>query len=172
MYPLCTWCKGDRGEDARGLNGENNPMYGKTHSEETQAKISASKKGIKLSEEWKAKLSAALSGENHPLYGKNHSEQSKLQNLHSQSTKKGIEVTDLETKNITSYPSIRAAARAIDCNDTSIHSYFRDNQQNHIEEGMFLNYCNFSIIARKSQGLASLDLLSLCFFFFLYCQVI
>lgn len=114
---------------ARELNGENNPMYGKTHSKETLAKMSAAKKGRKLSEECKVKLRTALSGENHPLYGKTHSEKSKLLNLHSQSTKIDIEVTDLETKKITPYPYIRAAARATDCGESTIRNYFRHNQQ-------------------------------------------
>ena len=114
---------------ARDLNGENNPMFGKKHSKETLTKISASRKGRKLSDECKAKLRIAKSGKNHHLFGKTHSEESKQKNLHSQSTKKGIEVTDLETKNITLYPSIRAAARAISCRDVAIHNYFKANQQ-------------------------------------------
>ena len=41
--------------------GENNPMYGKKHSEETRKKIS--------------EHHADVSGENHPMYGKHHSEE-------------------------------------------------------------------------------------------------
>lgn len=43
-------------------HGENNPMYGKHHSEETISKI----KGV---------LSDILSGENNPMYGKHHSKE-------------------------------------------------------------------------------------------------
>jgi hypothetical protein len=42
------------------FSGENNPFYGKHHSEETKKKISESRKG-------------KLIGKNHPMYGKNHS---------------------------------------------------------------------------------------------------
>ena len=43
---------------------ELNPMFGKTHSEESKRLMSEKKKGL-------------YSGENHPMYGKHHSEESK-----------------------------------------------------------------------------------------------
>lgn len=46
-----------------------NPMYGKHHTDETKAKISASKKGKPLLEETKTKLSEVRMG--HPGYNKN-----------------------------------------------------------------------------------------------------
>lgn len=45
---------------------ERNPMFGRTQTEETRRKISMAKKGKKLSDECKKKLSRALSGEKNP----------------------------------------------------------------------------------------------------------
>lgn len=45
---------------------EHNPMFGRTQTEETRRKISMAKKGKKLSDECKKKLSRALSGEKNP----------------------------------------------------------------------------------------------------------
>ena len=81
-------------------NGENNPFYGKRHTEETKQKISEANKGKKhefseehkqkigesnkgktLSEETKQKISESRKGkccgENHPMFGKQHSEETK-----------------------------------------------------------------------------------------------
>ena len=44
------------------LTGENHPMYGKKHSEETKKKISEAKKGKKLSEEHRKKISESQKG--------------------------------------------------------------------------------------------------------------
>ena len=44
------------------LEGENNPFYGKTHSEETRKKLSLASKGRHLSEETKMKIVAANKG--------------------------------------------------------------------------------------------------------------
>lgn len=62
---------------SRAMMGENNPMYGKHHSEETRAKISKAitgehnpNFGKHFSKDHRAKLSAALSGENNYWYGK------------------------------------------------------------------------------------------------------
>jgi len=45
-------------------SGQLNPMFGKSHSEETKKLMSEKKKGL-------------YSGENHPLYGKHHTEETK-----------------------------------------------------------------------------------------------
>lgn len=90
-----------------GFHGEEHPLYGKHHSEETKRKISESKKkqlerdghplkGVKPSEETRMKISEGnkkwaiehkeyksnlmkgkLAGSKHPLYGKHHSEETK-----------------------------------------------------------------------------------------------
>ena len=66
------------------FSGENAPMYGKHHSEETKKKISESKKGNRnpnygkcYSEEERKRLSELLSGKNHPNYGKHPSEETR-----------------------------------------------------------------------------------------------
>ena len=78
----------------RDMSGENNPMYGKTHSPETRAKISETRKAENLSDETRAKLSAAQKGktlsaetrakiseankgEKNHFYGKRHTEETK-----------------------------------------------------------------------------------------------
>ena len=53
----------NHGLDESFLKGENHPMYGKNHSEETLKKISENH--------------ADVSGENNPMYGKNHSEETR-----------------------------------------------------------------------------------------------
>jgi len=60
------WNKGKKWEE---MSGENNPMFGKEHSEETKQKISAvlkgrrsSRKGCNLSKETKMKISKANKG--------------------------------------------------------------------------------------------------------------
>ena len=72
--------------------GENNPMYGKHHTEEEKMKISESRKGKycgennpmygrQRTEEEKMKISESRKGkycgENHPLYGKHRTEEQK-----------------------------------------------------------------------------------------------
>lgn len=71
----------------RSMIGENNPMYGKKHSEETKKKISNKLKGKsgywknkKLSISTKQKLSEigkTLIGDKNPFFGKKHSEETK-----------------------------------------------------------------------------------------------
>ena len=74
--------------------GENNPNWGKTHTEETRRKISEAvtgkkhteetkrkmsetRKGVPKSEEHRQNISKALTGENHPMWGKNHTEEAR-----------------------------------------------------------------------------------------------
>lgn len=58
--------KGKRRTDEQKLKwtGENNPFYGKTHSEETRKHLSEKHTGKVLSEEWKNKIGNAVRGEN------------------------------------------------------------------------------------------------------------
>lgn len=69
------WTNEDREIRRSRYSGEGNPFYGKQHSEETKKKISEAKRGTKLSEEHKRKISENhkdISGENNPLYGVSH----------------------------------------------------------------------------------------------------
>lgn len=83
--------------------GENNPFYGKKHTEETRKKQSKAKKGKKLSEEHKLNLQANSKnqlgennamfgryGENNPNYGKKRSEGFKQKLREIRRTKTGI----------------------------------------------------------------------------------
>jgi hypothetical protein len=78
-------------------SGENNPFFGKHHSEETKKKISDAEKGKHLSEKTRKKMSESRKGEKNPFYGKHHSEETKekISNAnkgkhHSEKTKKKI----------------------------------------------------------------------------------
>jgi len=78
----------------RDMSGENNPMYGKHHTDEAKASISAkmsgenapmygkppANKGKKASPETRAKLSELRKGENNSFYGKHHTEESNEKN--------------------------------------------------------------------------------------------
>ena len=66
----------------RNRYGENNPFYGRHHTDETKQKISIANKG-------------RLSGENHPLYGKHHSDETRQKM--SESAKNRAPMSD-ETK--------------------------------------------------------------------------
>ncbi|CAB4122695.1 Nuclease associated modular domain 3 [uncultured Caudovirales phage] len=64
--------------------GENNPMFGKKHSEESKQKMSISRKGRRpwnkdkqMNNEFKLKISNAMIGENNPMFGKKHSDETK-----------------------------------------------------------------------------------------------
>ena len=61
----------------KNLSGENNPHFGKPHSEEARRKISESERGKTVSSETKKKLSAAKRGEKNPNFGKPLSEEHK-----------------------------------------------------------------------------------------------
>ena len=62
--------------------GDNNPLFGKHHSEETRKKMSVNNgrfwKGKQLSAEHRQKLSESRRGENHPLFGNHHSDETRL----------------------------------------------------------------------------------------------
>lgn len=58
-------------------SGKNHYLYGKSLSEETKAKISASKMGTICTEETKAKMSKTKMGSNNPNFGKPRTEEIK-----------------------------------------------------------------------------------------------
>ena len=57
------------------FTGNKNPFFGKKHTDETKEKIS--RKGCKLSDAHKQKISSALRGNNNPFFGKNHTKKTK-----------------------------------------------------------------------------------------------
>ena len=78
----------------RNMSGENNPHYGKKHSDEVKAAQSArmkgennpnygkppANKGVPWTEEQKANLSASRMGEKNHFFGKHHTEEAKEKN--------------------------------------------------------------------------------------------
>lgn len=65
------WTDEDRKKRSEIYNGEGNPFYGKKHTQETIDKIKINKKGKKLTEETKRKISENhrdVSGKNNPMY--------------------------------------------------------------------------------------------------------
>lgn len=80
---------------ARNMSGENNPMYGRHHTDEVKAAQSArmkgknnpmygkppANKGVPLTDEQRAIKSAASKGEKNPFYGKHHTEEAKEKNV-------------------------------------------------------------------------------------------
>jgi hypothetical protein len=57
--------------------GENNPFYGKNHTEETKEKLRVFKIGKKLDEETKQKMRISNLGEKNNFYGKTHTEETR-----------------------------------------------------------------------------------------------
>ena len=57
--------------------GEGNPYYGKKHTEEVRAQISASNMGKQHSKETRAKISEGMQGEKHYLWGKHLPEETR-----------------------------------------------------------------------------------------------
>lgn len=117
------------------FSGENNPMYGKTHSDESKtkmkeshkgclspmhdkthsdearAKMSNTRKGHKLSVETKEKLCIANKGENNPNYGKKFSDETKAK---MSATKKAVGILWNVYKNnngLLSYAEFRKAVK-------------------------------------------------------------
>lgn len=63
-------------------SGENNPMYGKRHSEQSRQKMSIYAKdkrdnSVYQTDEFKEKMSVLTSGKNNGMYGRHHTEESK-----------------------------------------------------------------------------------------------
>jgi len=78
------------------FSGENNPFYGKHHSEETKQKISENRKG-------------KACGKNHPFYGKHWTEEEKTQISNNRKSKGGKKVRCLNTGEI--FETMMDAAR-------------------------------------------------------------
>lgn len=100
-------------------NPENNPMYGKHHSEEVRKKIGKRHIGSKLSEEAKKKLSETNSGKNNCMYGKTHTQEARDKIAKALSHP----VRCIETDVI--YPSEIEAKRQTGVDNTMIHRYLK-----------------------------------------------
>ena len=72
-----TLSESHRRKISEALKGENHPMYGKHHSDETRRKMAEAKKGKKHTEEWRRKISEALKGKPSPRKGVTLSEETR-----------------------------------------------------------------------------------------------
>lgn len=63
-------------ENHADVSGENNPMYGKHHSDETRKRMKVLNSHV-ASDELRKKRSENATGENNPMYGKHHSDETK-----------------------------------------------------------------------------------------------
>jgi len=79
------------------FDGEDNPFYGRKHTEETKQMIGRANSGRVRSKEENLIMSELLSGENNPMYGKHHTEETKkrISEIH-----KGREINDQWRKNL------------------------------------------------------------------------
>ena len=66
-----------KGGDGCAMVGENNPFYGKHHTDEVKDKIRQCRIGTKASDETKNKLSELRRGESNSFYGKHHTKETK-----------------------------------------------------------------------------------------------
>lgn len=96
-------------------NPENNPMYGKHHSEETKRKISEKATGRGHSEESKQKMSMQRTGVNNIMYGQTHTKEAKAKI--AKATSKPVRC--IETGVV--YPSALEAKRQIGADNSVIN---------------------------------------------------
>jgi len=88
----------------KGITGENHHMFGRTHSEKSKTIMSDAKKG-----------------EKNPMFSKPRAEG-------AGSPSQSIEVLDIKNNTTTNYDSMSEAARALNCDESSIRNYFTRNQ--------------------------------------------
>ena len=127
--------------------GENNPFYGKHHTEETRKRISEKIKsercgennpmyGKHLNKEHKQKISEKLSGENHPFYGKKgilspnygktftEEHKKKISESHkgkNNPSSKSVYVIELDM----TFDTITECAKYLNCTNTNISNVLR-----------------------------------------------
>jgi group I intron endonuclease len=94
--------------------------------------------GRKHSDDTKIIMSEANKGKNHPNYGKTLPEETKKKisdtmvgntNASNQPNSQSIEVTDITNNTTISYDSIHEAARALNCNESSIRYHLKSNSK-------------------------------------------
>ena len=123
--------------------GVNNPNFGKSHSQEIRDRISATLlqsenhpsrgkpgnitfKDKTHTSETKEKMRLAKLGAKNPNFGKSLDEAGRLK----LSTIRGnaVEVYDIETKKISTYPSLVKAGEALSCSKTTISKYIESKE--------------------------------------------
>lgn len=102
--------------------GENNSFFGGVHSEESRKRMSEIKLGTTLSDIIKAKISASKRG-------KKFTEEHTANLSASQPSSKKISVLDIETDIETTYNSIAAASKALGLPDSSIRSNLKSKNE-------------------------------------------
>jgi group I intron endonuclease len=143
---------------SKARQGKSHPMFGKTHLAKTLAKMSAVKIGKTISNDTRAKISAALfgknnpmygnKGKNHPRFGKTHTEETraklsaamkgennpmfgkrKAEGSGSPAESQKISVLDKTNNQTIYYDSISGAALALGISKSVIFKFFSNNQQ-------------------------------------------
>lgn len=107
-------------------------MAGRTHSPESQKKISDATAGRTHSDETRKQMSDARTGKQHSDETRKKMSAAKLGKPRAEKAGKpcqAIEVFDQDTKLTTQFDTISEAARALSINHSSIVKYFSNNQQ-------------------------------------------
>ena len=111
--------------------GSNNPFYGKTHLKESLVKISMARRGIIHTEEAKFKISLSKIGEKHPMYGKNHTSDTLAKISLAKSKKVYIYSTDSfsnETILFKSFDNYTETAKYFNCSKRTLSDYVDKNK--------------------------------------------
>lgn len=100
------------------MRGEDNPFYGRKHTSESIALMSAAKRGKRRSQESKDKQRRAVTGTGNPFYGRTHSEETKRRIsehrkgiLHSEETKARMRASHVHLRSFTDEQILEAAQR-------------------------------------------------------------
>lgn len=99
-------------ESSKRFNGKNNPMYGKTHTTEVRKRLSEHFTGIcNTTQEQRLEHSKRMTGNGNSFYGKNHSEETKM--MLSKALGKAVVKLDLEGNFIARFDSSVQANKSI-----------------------------------------------------------
>lgn len=111
------------------FEGEANPFFGKSHTEESRQKMSVARVGgkIPISEETREKISLSMKG-------REFTEEHKAKLSAAKSNSKRLSVFDLETNIETIYASIAVAARCMDVPRASLQANLRSVNKNPYQE--------------------------------------
>jgi len=99
-------------ESSKRFNGKNNPMYGKTHTTEVRKRLSEHFTGIcNTTQEQRLEHSKRMTGNGNSFYGKNHSEETKM--MLSKALGKAVVKLDLEGNFMARFDSSVQANKSI-----------------------------------------------------------